>query len=293
MDLKVYFLQLRVSNYSAIADFSPSLKGKPLMSDDRPDDPAAVMAHAGRYTGGTALIVLGGASAAGWERLSAEVQPDVLLIANGVNAVIKNADYWIISENMNFTAKHAAIGDARAIEFMEMFHRDSGAKTKLISHRSWDLLRNTDRCVSIRRTGYEPGRIPADFSYRVYGEGFMSGWIFADRRVMRMRQRVGNAGCQLLHMAGILGVDKIHTIGFDMTFRDPDHHHFFPYPAYQVDHFRNQANFINYRGTDTQVIWVECAKFLKTMEPYIKRAGIQWIDRSEGLLKVMGLECAQ
>lgn len=257
------------------------------------DDPAGVMKHSNRYAGGTALIVLGGASAAGWERLSAEIKPDVILGANGVNGVVPNLDYWICSENMHYTYNLTVNKDPRAMELMEMFHRESGAKTKLVSHRSWDLLRNTDRCISIRRTGYEPDQIPADFSYRVYGEGFMSGWVYSDTRYMRMKQRVGNAGCQLLHMAGILGVDKIYTIGFDMTFQSAEHHHFYNYPIYKADHFRNPGNFVQYKGANTQMIWLACAEFMQSMEPYIKRAGIDWHDHSHGLFELMGMECAK
>lgn len=259
---------------------------------DRPDNPTEVMKHAGRYDGGKALIVLGGPSAADWEKLSAEIKPDVILGANGVNAIIENLDYWICSENMKYTNNLAAQGDKRAIEFMDMFNRESGVKTKLVSHRSWNLLKDKSNCISIRRVGYEKEKIPPDFSYRVYGEGFMSGWIFENFKIMRMRQRVGNAGCQLLHMAAILGCAEIHTIGFDLLFREKTNHHFYKYPIYKVDHFRNPANFINYRGVDTQVIWMECARFLATMEPYIERAGVRWMDHSDGLLKMMGLRCA-
>jgi hypothetical protein len=259
----------------------------------RPDQPDKVMELAGKYPHGVALIVLGGPSAAGWEELRDRIQPDVILGANGVNSMIQGLDVWICSENMNYTSRLAASGDARGIEYMEMFHREAGAKIKLISHRSWNLLKDTSNCISIRRIGYEADQVPADFSYRVYGDGFMSGWIYDNFRYMRLRQRVGNAGCQLLHMASILGCTEIFTIGFDMLFRAADHHHFYPYPIYRSDHFRNPENFINYQGIDTQVIWIECARFLATMEPYLERAGIHWMDCSNGLLKIMGLNCAK
>lgn len=258
----------------------------------RPDQPDKIMELAGQYDHGVALIVLGGPSAAGWEDLLYKIQPNVILGANGVNSMIQDLDFWLCSENMNYTSRLAATGDARAIEFMEMFHREAGAKIKLVSHRSWNLLKDTTNCISIRRTGYEPDQVPADFSYRVYGEGFMSGWVYDNFNVMNLRQRVGNAGCQLLHMAGILGCSEIHTIGFDLLFRAADRHHAYNYPVYKVDRFRKPANFIRYKGHDTQVIWMECARFLATMEPYIERAGIRWIDHSDGLLKLMGLRCA-
>jgi hypothetical protein len=258
----------------------------------RPDQPDKVMELAGKYPHGVALIVLGGPSAAGWEELRDRIQPDVILGANGVNSMIQGLDVWICSENMNYTSRLAASGDARGIEYMEMFHREAGAKIKLISHRSWNLLKDTSNCISIRRIGYEADQVPADFSYRVYGDGFMSGWIYDNFRYMRLRQRVGNAGCQLLHMASILGCTEIFTIGFDMLFRAADHHHAYDYPIYKVDRFRNPANFVKYKGQDTQEIWIACARFLATMEPYLERAGIRWVDHSDGLLKLMGLRCA-
>ena len=259
-----------------------------------PDDPEGVMRHAGLYAGGKALIVLGGYSAKNWFQLHEEIKPDVILGANGVNAVIENLDYWLCSENMNFTAGKAAAGDPRAIEFMEMFHREAGAKIKLISHWSWNLLKDKTNCFSIRRDGPEnKGGQTADFSFRKYGNGFASGWVFRDITRMRLPQRVGNAGCQLLHMAGILGCAEVHTVGFDLMFKEKQRHHFYEYPKYTVDHFRLPGNFITRKGIQTQSVWLECAEFLKTMEPFLKRDGIMWKDHSDGLLKLEGLECAR
>jgi hypothetical protein len=259
----------------------------------RYDDPQGVMQHAGRYDGARALVILGGYSGQEWERVRDEVRPDVILGANGVNAMVRDMDFWICSENMNYTHNRAVQGDARAVEFMEMFHRESGARVKLVSHRSWNLLRDRDRCISIRRVGYEPDQVPSDFSYRLYGGGFMSGWVFRDRNVMRLPQRVGNAGGQLIHMAGILGCAEVHTIGFDLLFREDTHHHWYQYPVYKVDHFRNPGNFIRYKNVDTQFIWLENARFLKSMEACMKRDGLRWVDHSDGLLKIEGLECAE
>jgi len=259
----------------------------------RPDDPAGVMQHAGRYAGGTALIILGGMSSNGWQELKEEVKPDVILGGNGVNAVVQDLDVWACTENMNFTSRRAAMGEPRAMEFMEMFYREAGAKVKLISHRSWNLLKDTSRCISIRRWGWEADQVPEAFNYREYGEGFNSGWVFSDKRYMRLPQRVGNVGCQLIHMAAILGCDQVHTIGLDLMFKDKTRHHFYDYPKYMVDHFRNGPNFIDYLGAGTQAIWVQCAKFMKTTEPYLERDGIKWRDHSDGLLKLMGLRCTK
>ena len=256
-----------------------------------PDDPEAIMTHAGRYAGGRALIVLGGYSAIKWNELYEDIKPDVILGGNGVNAVIDHLDYWACTENMNYCNKLALRGDKRAQKFMEMFHLDSGAKIKLIGNLSWNLVRDKTNCISVRRAGFTIGQFPEDFIYREYGNGLMSGWIFQDKHFMRLPQLVGNVGGQLLHVAGILGCAEVHTIGFDLILRGK-RHHFYEYPAYQVDHFRNPGNFVMYKGVKTQVIWMQNAKFLKFMEPYFRRDGIRWIDHSNGLLKIMGLECA-
>ena len=267
-------------------------KESKLIKADRLDDPAGVMAHAAKYLGGIALIVLGGESGSRWREVMEEIKPDVILGGNGVNQAVSDLDYWMCAENMNYTSKRAAVGDGRAIEFMKMFYHESGAKIKLVSHHSWNLLKDTTNCISIRRMGYETGKIPPDFSLRVYGDGFMSGDVFRDTTVLRLPQRVGNVGVHLLHMAGILGCEEVHTIGFDMILKNKNRHHFYKYPIYQPDHFRTPKIFVNYQGMDTQVIWIETAKFLKSMEPYFERAGMDWFDHSGGLLKIEGLKCS-
>src|SRR3990167_7695301 len=247
-----------------------------------PDQPEKVAEHANRYPNGCALIVLGGYSSEHWSDLYADLKPDVILGANGVNSVIDHLDYWLCSENMNYSNKLAREGDLRAIAFMEMFHRDSGAKVKLIGNLSWNLVRDKTNCISIRRTGFEIGKLPEDFSYREYGTGLMSGWVFRQKEIMRLPQLVGDVGGQLLHMAGILGCAEVHTIGFDLLLREKSRHHFYDYPEYKVDRFRNAGNFVTYRGVETQVIWIENAKFLLSMEPVMAQDGIRWIDHSEG-----------
>lgn len=251
------------------------------------------MKHANTYRDGVALIILGGTSAKKWEALREKVKPNVILGANGVNALVPNLDYWMVAENMNFSNNLAIAGDARAIEFMNMFHREAGAKTKLISHWSWDLLKDKKNCINIRRKGYEQGQIPASFSLRDYGEGFMNGWVFNPGNMVSVPLRPGTVGAQLLHLAGILGCKEVHTVGFDLLLENENNHHAYPYPIYKPDRFRKPDMFVTYKGVRTQQIWIETARFLKTMEPYFERDGLAWIDHSDGLLKIEGLRCAQ
>lgn len=260
-------------------------------TDPRLDDPAAVMQHAGRFAGGKALVVLGGYSAANWAELYASLNPDVLIIANGANALVENADYWLMTENLTRSNRMAKEGGAAAMQYMEMFHREAGAKCKMVSWHSWSILKDTRNCVKIRRQGLELDEM-GGFSFRDYGQGFLAGWLLKDREA-GAGVHVGTVGAQALHLAGILGCSEVHTIGYDLMFRNHLKHHAYPYPSYGVDKFRNASMFINYEGIPTQRVWVESAQFLKAIEPLLKRDGLRWTDHSDGLLKIVGLDCAK
>jgi len=260
----------------------------------RPDNPEAMQKHTGLYSGGTALIVLGGPSGASWEALRDEVRPDVILIGNGVNSMVRDADYWMCAENMTTwtgTNRMAKADPVRSAELMEMFYREAGAKVKLISHRSWHLLKDTTNCISIRRTGFDFEDIPAGFSFRKYGEGFLSGGISKHPETWQrgVKVRYGTIAIHLLHLAGILGCTGVHTIGLDLCFKDGHRHHAYDYPAYQVDPFRTSEMFTDYKGLKTQWIWLETAEFLGKLQPLFVYDGIYWQDHSGGLLEMEGI----
>jgi len=250
----------------------------------RLDDPAGVMAHAAKYLGGVALIVLGGYSGKDWQALRDRINPDVILGGNGVNQSIPNLDYWVCAENMTISHHMAQKGDKRAIEFMRMFNHPSGAKVRLVNHKSWNYLTDTRNCIKIDRKGFDRSGIPASFSFRAYGDGLLNGWVFERRDAIKVPTSVGTVATQLLHVAGILGVSEIHTIGIDLIQRGSDSHHWYRYPAYQPDKFRTPGMFVEYRGFQTQLIWIETAEFLSTLPPVLERDGIEWVDHSDGLL---------
>lgn len=260
-------------------------------ADPRQDDPASVMALKDKNKGGIALIVLGGYSAVRWEELYAEIKPDVLLCANGANSLVYGSDYWMIAENMARSNSLAQKGDPAARRFMEMFHREAGAKTKLVSHRSWNLLQDARNCIRIRRCGFEEHEIEENFSFREYDLGYLAGWVIR-RKEAGVDIHVGTVGAQLIHHAGILGCAKVHTIGFDLMFRDDTKHHAYDYPPYKEDVFRTEKFRLDYKGAPTQWAWVETAQWLKSIEYLFKRDGLGWVDHSDGLLKIEGLECA-
>lgn len=256
----------------------------------RPDDPETMQQQEGKYDGGVALVVLGGYSGREWETLYEDISPDVILIANGVNAKIQNADYWLCSENMTRSHKLAKAGDLRSRSLMEMFYRDAGAGVKLISHRSWELLQDKTDCIRICRDknhGGGPGETPDYFSFRHYGGGFLNGWLL--KHAYGARVHVGTVGVQLLHMTGILGCARVHTIGFDLCFKNPTEHHWYQYPPYQVDVFRKPEMFTEFEGLRTQWTWVETAQFLQAIRPLFERDKLAWVDHSEGLLQKMGI----
>ena len=259
-----------------------------LPTDKREDDPESISKLEGRNRGGKALIVLGGYSAANWAELYASLTPDVLICANGANSLVYDADFWICAENMHRTAGLAQKGDVNSIALMEMFHHDSNAKTKLVSHWSWDLLTDTTDCLKIRRQGYDIDELPADFTFRKYGQGYLAGWLLKHKDA-GAGVHVGTIGLQAIHHAGMLGCDEIHTIGYDLCFKDHERHHAYKYPTYKIDKFRKPAMFITYKGLPTQWVWVESAQYLKELKPYFKRDGIRWTDHSDGLLQVEGV----
>ena len=261
-------------------------------SDPRTDDPLAVMQHANRFAGGVALVVLGGYSASKWAELYAELKPDVILGGNGANLLVEGLDYWMCAENMTRAHRLAKEGSQSDIKYVEMFHREAGAKVKMISHHSWTRLTDTKNCIRIRRQGYELDEIENNFSFRDYGLGFLAGWLLK-RTEAGAGVHVGTVGAQLLHLAGILGCSEVHTIGYDLMFKDEDHHHAYEYPLYKIDRFRTDQFRTEYKGAKTQWAWVESAQWLQAIEYLFRRDGLKWIDHSEGLLKLEGLECAE
>ena len=259
---------------------------------NRPDDPVAMQQLEGRHAGAKALLILGGYSGRGWSQLRDELQPDIVLGVNGVNQAVPDLDYWLCSENMTRSCHLAKKGDLNSIQMMKMFHTVHDHKTvRLLSHRSWDLVQDKTNAIRIRRAQHDP--LPADFTFRTYGKGLLKGWSLKHKNA-GVHVCVGTVGLQLLHLGALLGCSELHTIGMDLMFRDGEKgHHFYKYPIYQVDRFRKPEMFVTYKGARTQHVWVESAQYLQTIEPVLARDGVTWIDHSNGLLSLEGLECTK
>lgn len=238
----------------------------------------------GTLPGATALIVLGGASAAKWEALRDEVKPDVLIGVNGVNGVIPNLDFWLCTENMRNVFAHPNTERNKALA--EMYQR-TGARIRMVNFKSADYIVDQTNLIRIKRFGVDDPEHPGDFSFRNYGGGLITGSIYDDKSKASKTLRVGTVGLQSLHLAGILGCAEVHTIGFDLCFRGE--HHFYAYPSYESDEVWNVSAFTTYKGLDTLYWWIETAKYMKKIAPLLRRDGIRWIDHSDGLLKIEGI----
>jgi len=269
------------------------------MAMDRNDDYDGVMAFKDMYKDGVALIVLGGPSGAAWKKIKDDFHPDTILGANGACFEISDLDFHMVAENMHMADNYAKQGQQRYKEIMRIFTTKHQARTRLISCLSWDLLEDTAGCVSIRRwgeadpNGYD--RQIQAFNVREYGEGFLHGRYIQKLAALKrgVKFRVGTVAAHLLHMAGILGVREVHTIGFDMCLKDEQRHHWYKYPTYQVDRSRQEGMFTEYGGLRTQWDWLEGAIWLaEEIEPLFRRDGMTWHDHSNGLLKVIGMRGA-
>jgi len=264
----------------------------------RLDEPQKMKAFEGRYYGGTALLVLGGSSGSNWEAVRDEVNPDIILGANGTCFEIDNLDFHLVVENLGRAFKRANEGDKRYKRIIEIISPNNTARVKLISFLNWknkNIVDSRVKCIKIKRMGELGDRYDEQiktFSFREYGEGFLAGPMFDHPGALsneRIKFRVGTVATQLLHLAGILGVSEVHSIGWDFCSYD----HWYKYPTYQPDKFRSREMFTEYEGVPTQWDWIKGAEWLKsTVEPLMKRDGVKWVDHSDGLLNVMGLECA-
>jgi len=252
-----------------------------------------MMAHADRFYGGVALVVLGGDSGMDWMKLRDETQPDVIMTMNGMTK-LPGADYWLLAENMNFCHIRGMQGDKRLMDFMHVLDPENTAEFKLVNHRNWNLLPlygiDEEDCISIRRTGYADLN---NFSFREYGEGFLNGEMSEADEAWEpgVTVRKGTVGLQLLHLAGILGCKEVHTIGWDLMFRDKNKHHWYDHPTYTDGRFRTKKMFIKHKGVDTQAWWVETANYLKSLQDVFERDDLEWRDHSDGLLKLEGVWC--
>lgn len=259
----------------------------------RPDDHQIMEAISDKYAGKKALIVLGGPSASGWKAIRKELKPDVIIGVNGVNSMIDDLDFWLCAENMLRSHRMAQDeNDIRGISLMEMYQR-TGAKIRLVNFKSYPIIADKTNLIRIKRNGLDIPEKPGDFSFRKYGEGLLTGGLYLDPQKVGVLLRTGTVGLQALHLAGILGCDQIHTIGFDLCFKTEQEHHWYVYPNYETDTYWKKDAFTQYHGVATIWWWIETARYIKRIEPLLEKEGIKWIDHSDGLLTIENLQCAR
>jgi len=266
----------------------------------RKDQPYEVEKFKDAYHGGKALLVLGGPSGKQWQSLRDEIHPDVILGANGTIFEIDDLDFHLVCENIHMAAGRAAKGEQRYQTMMKIISPEVHAKVRMISYLNWKgspIVDSRVKCIRIKRMGElgEPYEEQFErFSFREYGDGFLAGPLFNHPGALtspKIQFRVGTVATQLLHLAGILGVSQVHTIGLDFCFKDGKHHNY-NYPKYQPDRFRTGAMFTTYEGIQTMWDWVQGGRWLESVELMMENDGIQWTDHSDGLLKALGLRCA-
>jgi len=272
-------------------------------SHNRPDEPFIIRRHKGKFEGGRALIILGGPSGKMWEYFKKKLNPDVIITCNSATA-IPGAEYWLVGENLNRAFIYSMKGIERDIKYLHVFRAENTAKYRLINWQNWipNCHKNLPSVGShfglhtpniIR---FNRAHMDKNFSLREYDQGLLLGAIFKRRAELGCRTNwsVGGVAFQCLHWAGILGCAKVHTIGFDLGFpegRDLQHHWWDGLPDYEPDSFRTEQVFTRQYGMDTQWDWVEAANFASEIEPMFSRAGLEWIDHSNGLLTRMGVWC--
>lgn len=249
----------------------------------RPDEPEKIMAHAGRYSGGRALVILGGNSGKRWRAVAEKIKPDVIIGVNGVNSVVPNLDYWLCMENMIYPARMADT-EKRYADIMAMYRR-TGPKVRIVNHQGADLIPDQSGLIRAERVGYEYNEI-GDIDWRGYS-GYVNG-ARMQRSEIAKDLRVGTVALQAVHHAAILGVRHIHTIGFDMCYHGHKHH-WYKYPAYAASRYYGDNMFTRYRGLDTSWFWLDTADYLAALEPGLRAAGVLWRDHSGGLLKLKGV----
>ena len=249
----------------------------------RPDDFRFMESVTGSMNGATALIVLGGESGSLWKTAIEQINPDVVIGANGIVTMINDLDYYVHTENIANLDRAAKEGDAQAEACMKWTGIDT-PKHRLVHHLSVPFYRNKHNVIPINRNGFNWNKKPDSFSFRAYGLGLISGDLMKRPEIIKTL-RVGTVGLQCLHLAGILGCERIYTIGFDLCLGKE--HHCYKGVDYKANSYWGDNMFAEVNGLKTLWFWVDTAKYLKRIKPEMERQGLYWTDLSGGLFEVV------
>jgi len=233
--------------------------------------------YVGKHSGQKCLLVGGGTSGAGWKELAAEVKPDIVIGMNATKIAIPNLDYWLCHENMERHWRLAKKGEAESIEHMRAW-QTPGPKVGFLNKNSYQWLEDKRNMYPIY--GCQAHELT---SFRRYNGLLCGPWI-KQPNVAQVEIPIGTVASRALHLAGILGFTEVHSIGFDLCFKDDKHHHWYEFPLYHVEAVRTEKMFVEYLGLKTQWIWIETAQWLLSLIPKMEEDGMHWTDHSEGLM---------
>ena len=234
---------------------------------------ARVRSLEGMYAGKKALLVLGGASAKNWRQLRGKLQPDVIACVNGAITEVDSPDVWLAAEHNAGDASWWLEGNKAKYKFIH-FGRFTCPAGKEFPADAYGIDRIDADSFDVNLRKYEKGLLMGGiYEFGTRGDGKSE------------RDYVGTVGSCALHLLGILGVDEIHTIGFDLCFKDDMHHWYKEFQYVEAPH----RPFKSWNGVNTTNVWYWTAYWFKRYYPNFAEAGITWIDHSDGLLQKMGV----
>lgn len=209
----------------------------------------------GAEQGKTALVVCGGASGANWQSIPA----DFVIAVNGAVTQIPDATFFMCTES-------DVTGD--------YIHTETPAHRVL--HQRWaKRMARKDNVYAAQRSDQETDC--RDVSVGIWrGPNCSAGGV-------------GTSALGALHLAGILGCARVHSIGVDLCFKDSDNHHWYDERRYFSDLLAGcNQSLVECAGLKTMPFWVESAKYLLWWrKEYAEPGGLDWQDHSFGLLQAL------
>lgn len=233
----------------------------------------------GKHKHQRGLLVLGGPSGRGWRDLQKHLQPDLLIGVNGTIAAMPGVlDYWLCMESWD-----------RAHE--PVWFQDTRAGVRIVTWKRYNMLQDKTNAYAARRGGpwFLTVKTGPMWNPRVYEGGLYHGDLMR-RPELHVQEPVpiGTVCIQALHLACILGLSEIHTIGQDMCFKPGAEDHW--YPEVPVSHdniWWDERMFTKQFGLDTTYFWLDSAQLLLRAKARFLQCGMKWTDHSDGLLQAM------
>jgi hypothetical protein len=223
------------------------------------------------------LIVLGGPSGKDWGRIKRLVRPRCLIGVNGTVCELgAKLKYYL-----NLEAWYHPSGVPPGFN-------DNRPQYRLISWKRFHFLEDQTNAIKVRRGGpvFTDG---GKWSIRTYRDGLATGPPMRAVEHVKVPTLTGTVAVQALHLAGILGLTAVHTIGLDLCWKNGEHH-WHPYPPITADNLYWKPSMLTqYKGLDTMHWWIESAEYLAQLKAKMHKEKLIWHDHSNGLLQAMGV----